>query len=142
MVIPASFWSAQPFSEGLAAVQAGDADGRLRYGYIDKTGRMAIAPQFTAAAKFSQGRAAVQLDSSGLYGYIDRAGAVVIQPAFYKAGDFMSGGVAEVQLTVKQTVTAAPGHSTEVFQPVSPDGENSHRYYIDTTGRVIWPPEE
>lgn len=44
-----------PFSEGLAAV---NIDGL--YGYVDRTGAVAIEPQFTAAGQFSAGLAAVE----------------------------------------------------------------------------------
>jgi flagellar hook protein FlgE len=53
-VIPFQFVEARVFSEGLAAVttQAGD-------GYIDKTGKFVIKPQFGGAFEFSNGIAKV-----------------------------------------------------------------------------------
>ena len=65
------------FSEGLAAVRA--ADGKL--GYIDKTGKIVIPPQFLYARPFSEGLAAVSNDQFA-FGYIDAHGKVVI-PLMY-----------------------------------------------------------
>lgn len=74
-VIPPSFTSAQEFSEGLAAVYVGgeshlerSTDGspfisyeRGKWGYIDRTGAIAIPPQFGSAKPFSEGLALVTL---------------------------------------------------------------------------------
>ena len=54
---------AQPFHEGLAAVMTGSEEDEVgRWGYIDKQGRMAIAPAFQEAAPFQNGLAAVRQD--------------------------------------------------------------------------------
>jgi hypothetical protein len=47
-----------------------------RWGYVDKTGRMVIKPQFDEAWEFSGGLAAVAADDK--LGYIDRTGKFVI----------------------------------------------------------------
>lgn len=75
-VIPPSFTDAQAFSEGLAAVYVGgesylkrsmsDGDPYISYeggkwGYIDRTGALAIPPQFGSAYPFSEGFALVTL---------------------------------------------------------------------------------
>ncbi|WP_162824820.1 WG repeat-containing protein, partial [Escherichia coli] len=57
----------QAFHEGLAAVLTGSADDAAgRWGYLDKRGRMAIAPSFREAKSFQNGLAAVNQD--GLWG--------------------------------------------------------------------------
>ncbi len=76
------------FSEGLAAVRA--AGGKL--GYIDKTGKTVIPPQFLYARPFSEGLAAVANDQFA-FGYIDAHGKVVI-PLVYQnvyPGNFSEG---------------------------------------------------
>lgn len=83
------------FSEGLAAVRA---DNR-KLGYIDKTGKIAIPPQFLYARPFSEGLAAVANDQFA-FGYIDAHGKIVI-PLMYQnvyPGNF-SEGVARVKAT-------------------------------------------
>lgn len=62
------------FCEGLApAVLSGE-----KYGYIDKTGRVVIQPQFHFASSFSNGVAFVAID--GKPGYIDKAGHYIWKP--------------------------------------------------------------
>jgi hypothetical protein len=59
-----------------------------KYGYIDKTGKTVIAPQFENTMGFSEGLAATKLN--GKYGYIDTKGKWVIPPQFeftYKFSD-------------------------------------------------------
>ena len=67
--------------DGLAPVVTAD-----RWGYIDKTGKLAIAPQFEIADPFSDGRALVGV--GGKFGYINTKGAFVINPQFNGAGRF------------------------------------------------------
>jgi hypothetical protein len=88
MAIPAQFTAAQPFAEGLAAVQMGRAD---KWGYIDQTGSMVIEPQFADVVSFSEGRAAVQPDKEGSWGFIDTTGTLIIQPQYAFAWSFSEG---------------------------------------------------
>lgn len=60
-----------------------------RWGYLDRTGRVAIPAAFDAAAPFSEGRAAIR--AGGLTGYIDPTGRVVVTPAFVSADPFAGG---------------------------------------------------
>jgi hypothetical protein len=63
----------------LAAVEVGKL-----FGFIDKTGKVVIAPRFDAVggipSGFSEGIAAVRIGQK--WGYIDRAGKIVINPQF------------------------------------------------------------
>jgi hypothetical protein len=49
-----------------------------RFGYIDKTGKFAINPQFDRAGDFEQGLAPVWV--GGRQGYIDKNGKYVWSP--------------------------------------------------------------
>jgi WG containing repeat len=64
-----------------------------KFGYIDKTGKVVIAPQFFIAQDFSEGLAAVRVEESavGKFGYIDRTGRMVIPPRFNQARPFSEG---------------------------------------------------
>ena len=73
------------FSEGLACVNVGG-----KYGYIDKTGRFAIEPQFSFAENFSDGLALFSDEKGGL-GYLDKKGKVVIKPKYEWARGFSEG---------------------------------------------------
>lgn len=55
------------------------SDGRI--GYIDRSGRLVIQPQFMHGWKFSEGLACV-VDRSGKTGFIDSTGKYVIPPQF------------------------------------------------------------
>ena len=72
-VIPPQFDVAGYFSEGLASVKIGN-----KYGYIDKTGQVAIKPQFDEVEEFSEGLASVKIGDKYSYGYIDKSGQMVM----------------------------------------------------------------
>jgi hypothetical protein len=76
-VIPAVFNSAEPFSEGLAAVSKCD-----QAYFIDKSGHTVIKGNFTYASSFSGGLARVEtLTKDGLlWSYVDKTGKSVWGP--------------------------------------------------------------
>ncbi|MGH9931600.1 MAG: WG repeat-containing protein, partial [Pyrinomonadaceae bacterium] len=94
------------FSEGLAAVKIKDM-----WGFIDKTGKLVIQPQYIEAWSFSEGLAAAEVPIdrteqppcemrgdppsrywvSKKYGYIDKTGKMVIPPGYEYAGPFVDG---------------------------------------------------
>ena len=69
--------NAMKFSDGLAGVKIGD-----KCGYIDKTGKVIINPQFGLAWGFSEGIAKVETDivDRNEFGYIDKTGKYVWHP--------------------------------------------------------------
>jgi hypothetical protein len=85
-----------------------------KFGYIEKTGKVAIAPQFFVAQDFAEGLAAVRVEetANSKYGYIDRTGRMVIGPRFHQARPF-SEGLAAVETSArvvgKQVVDIAWG---------------------------------
>jgi len=86
MVIkPQRYMWASGFSEGLANVMVEPS----RHGFIDKTGTMVIAPDFSRAGDFSEGLAPVRV--RGKWGYVNRAGTLVIEPRFQMANGFHDG---------------------------------------------------
>ncbi len=62
MIIPAKFYAAQPFSEGLAAVRENSY-----YGYINSNGGYEIAPQYDYAESFSCGIARVYKNGKSVF---------------------------------------------------------------------------
>lgn len=74
------------FSEGLTWAKSNENRG---VGYMDKTGRIVIKPQFDEAKDFSEGLAVVRIGHK--YGYIDKTGRMVITPQFDEAREFSEG---------------------------------------------------
>lgn len=79
------------FQDDYAAVKIKD-----KWGFIDKSGKVVINPQFEEASEFSGGLAAVaskkDKDSKELnWGYINTEGKIVINPQFNKAYSFKQG---------------------------------------------------
>ncbi len=72
------------FSRGLFPASL---DGK-KWGYIDKTGRWALQPQYAGARGFSESLAGA---SDGHWGFIDQTGTWVIQPQFLAVGEFSEG---------------------------------------------------
>ncbi len=82
------------FSDGLASFYLKEKNSLLR-GFIDKSGKEVIPPQFHNFRNFSEGLAAVEVE--GKWGFIDKTGRIVIEPAYDVAKRF-SEGVAVVAI--------------------------------------------
>ena len=112
-VIEAKFVMVKTFSEGLAAVVFKENESAYRtVGYMDRSGRIVIPPQFSgegAVSSFSEGLAAIRVykDRKEKWGYIDKSGKVVIEPQFAAAGPFSQGramvGIAEPSWSINYT---------------------------------------
>ena len=81
---------AEAFTEGRGMVSVFKGGDTWLHGFVDATGRLVIPARFPAARLFSEGRAAVRVDSDK-WGYIDRDGTVVIAPRFGEAELFHAG---------------------------------------------------
>jgi hypothetical protein len=82
------------FSEGLAAFGRKNPEGKMQYGYVDKTGNVAIEPVYRAIFHFSNGVAPVILNEK--MGYINRKGEMEIAEQFAVALPFSVSGYARV----------------------------------------------
>jgi len=65
------------------------------YGFINKTGKIVVKPQFEEAESFSEGLAPVMIDKN--YGYIDKTGKTVIEPQYDDVMGSFSAGLAAVK---------------------------------------------
>ncbi|OXM85557.1 WG repeat-containing protein [Paenibacillus rigui] len=70
-----------PLGDGLLSFQK-ETNGK--YGYIDESGKVVIAPVYTVALPFQEGRAVVNIaeDYKSRYGLINRTGGYVVQPGY------------------------------------------------------------
>jgi len=135
-VISPGYPDAKSFSEGLAAVSTGFAQGgAANWGYIDKTGAMVITPRFCGAESFHDGMAGVGVANPAVDSFIDKTGKVVItlneialgiedeDYMDYKTGDLRQGfffrdGLAKIKLGDEKIA------------------------YIDKTGKKVWESEK
>ena len=120
-------------SEGTLII-ARDASGEITpdgavYGFADVHGAIIVEPQYAAVEPFSDGLAAVAVNTdAGLrWGYIDQAGTMVIAPQFTRADAFADG-----LAFVERDAAVLPEE----------DGLNSLAYgYIDHSGELVIHPE-
>jgi len=92
------------------------------YGYIDTSGLFVVPPQFAVANDFSEGLAAVKLDSFDMrWCYIDRTGRIVVKPLGEGRADKFTGGLTAVDLKCPKGYLA----------------KGAIWGYIDATGKVI-----
>lgn len=78
-----------PLVEGFVSAQFETADPEQAYGFLDRQGRLAIAPQFRQVGNFSEGLAAVYRGDK--VGFVDPTGKRVIAPQFDQAQPFQEG---------------------------------------------------
>ena len=60
-----------------------------KYGFIDKSGKVVIEPQFDYVRDLIEGLAEVKKD--GKWGVIDKNGKVIVEPQFDDASPFSEG---------------------------------------------------
>ncbi|MCS6873179.1 MAG: WG repeat-containing protein [Pyrinomonadaceae bacterium] len=121
-----------------------------KYGYIDRTGKVVIPPQFENSVGFREGLAATKMN--GKYGYIDKTGKWVIEPKFDHTYMF-SEGLAKVRIEGKLAWIDKNGNyvikPTDAFEDADigfSEGRtgvkiNGKWGYIDTTGKVVIEPK-
>lgn len=115
-----------------------------RYGFINVQGDFVIPPSFDEVHRFSEGLAAIRVDS--LWGYIDSTGQTIIAPQFYEADDF-SSGLASVDLInlsydqafidQKGNIVFKPDEYTSSFSEGFAQTEvNNHVAYYNVNGEI------
>lgn len=125
VVLAPAYDSADPFSEGRAAVRVGEA-----YGYIDPDGQLVVPARFASAAAYSQGRALVTEGplEDRRFGFIDPEGSVVIPLVMALAYSYSEGlalvRFRERRLTLVERVLGAR--------------EDRLLSFVDRDGRVVF----
>jgi hypothetical protein len=79
------------FREGMARVKEYGGGRQWRFGFIERTGKYAIKPQFSVAAEFSEGLAAVKSPQNAYYGFIRKDGTMAIKAEYEDAVSFSEG---------------------------------------------------
>lgn len=78
------------FKDGLAAFSMVNEEGDEKWGFVDKTGKVVINPQFISVSNFSDGLCGVRNDD-GKWGFINKEGTITINYQFDEANDFKNG---------------------------------------------------
>jgi hypothetical protein len=162
VVLYAKDWlEVSDFSEGLASVKVKVRDDTVyrgyeedRYGYVDRTGRFAIAPGFFQAQKFSEGMALV-VPAGHAYGFIGAHGEIVIKPDYVDGRSFAEGLAAvaiksqddkklwgyinrEGQWVIEPQFKHVNSFSGGLAAVDCDEYGRGCKAYIDTQGRVVW----
>jgi len=129
VTVSGQYYDTFTFNDGLARVYAGmgNNNSSTGYGYIDKTGELAIPVEYSQANDFSEGLACVSKNNWPIYkyGYIDTSGKMVIPFEYDMAYPFKEG----------LAVVSKGGEWTQ-------DGYINGKYgYIDKTGKIVVPLE-
>jgi hypothetical protein len=77
------------FSEGLASFAIED-NYEKKWGFVDKTGKIVINPQFEEVGMFSEGQCPFK-NGENKWGYIDKKGNITINPQFDEADSYING---------------------------------------------------
>jgi hypothetical protein len=135
------------FSEGLCLVQKNG-----KFGYIDKSGELAIPCSFSNASRFQEG-VATAISDSGLYGAIDTKGNWVISPFYKRMSRFYDGVAAftkngkkwglmdkkgRVLLTAIYTIDTKTFAFNDGLAAIALDNKQG---FVNTDGKIIVPLE-
>jgi len=118
----------------------------VKYGYVDKGGRMVINPQFDDADSFAGGLARVKI---GNWGYINKSGKFIINPQFDGADNFYED-LARVKIDHKYGYINKEGKI--VINPTFDEGYNfsdglarveigRQTGYINKMGKIVINPQ-
>lgn len=163
-VFPDSFYGAGDFHEGMALVNtkaSHNPEVLPNWGFIDRTGTVKIAPQFTGAGGYSQGfsegLAAVAVGGQCVklrkwaitgrrWGFIDRNGKMVIEARYDFVRDFHSGramvnsetSYAFINSAGRRVIELGKRNASDFSEGLCSVRDSSGKYgYMDTLGRMV-----
>ena len=133
---------AKSFSEGLAGLY-----DHGKWGFIDKTGKVVISPQFSYESEFKEGVAPVK--DGKKWGYIDKTGKMVISPQFSDAWPFAEGLApvkdgdrwGYIDKTGKLVIPFQYGTVYLFTEGLAAVKDHGKWGYIDKTGKMVIPPQ-
>lgn len=123
-------------------------------GYMDRTGKTVIRPQWDGVRPFQEGVAWVRQGDK--WGLIDKTGKYIVKPTYGGTNDFteglamvvigpeFGGKCGYIDKTGKMVISARFGYAGEFHEGlafVQLDYENGKYGYIDKTGKMVIPPQ-
>jgi len=134
------------FTGGLAAYKSLSNLGIPSWGYLAKTGKVALTPAYDFAGEFSEGLAHVQQDD--LFGYLDNTFKWIIEPRFHEAAEFhqgfaavgLDGKTGYIDRKGELVVPAKYARGGAFSEGLAPVVVGTRTGFIDTTGRMVIEP--
>ena len=128
---PVELW---PFEHSELRRNGDSREPEIRYGFLDRKGKICIEPQFTGAHQFSEGLASVAFGSKNdqRWGFIDQRAGLVIPAKYRQAGSFTEG-LARVAVEIP-VATGAQSQPRNSLRGVYKWG------FIDRTGKMTVEP--
>ncbi len=156
-IIPCTHERIYDCSDGMFLFYTKDEDYNYWYGFLDKTGKVAIEPQYKDAEGFSDGLALVKKDAKDSWvddhAFINKKGEIVVDFKTYTRMKSFSDGLAAVNIdnddkdvwgyiNTKGEVVIAPTYDyTYPFSDgVAIVGKNDKEFLIDKKGEVAFIP--
>ncbi|GAA4465633.1 hypothetical protein GCM10023093_18170 [Nemorincola caseinilytica] len=136
--------SVENFNEGMAAYSILGPSGEV-WGFVDRSGRTSILPQFSAVSYFSDGLCGV-MNSNGYWGFVNATGDLVIDHVYDNVYPFKDGK-AKIMLRGKWGVIDKVGRSVlpPRYNDVDLDGDmflvkkGSKWGWLDAEGNELIP---
>jgi len=129
--------SVNSFQDGVAVFETYGDDGFTKYGVVNKSGKVIIAPQDNEIGDFTEGKAVMEDANSFKKGYIDKSGKTIINCQFDQAGDFTPKGLAVVQFGDKWGIINEKGEYVlnPQYDMIMPDGD---WFVVIDKGKAGW----
>lgn len=134
------------FSGGFAPFKSLSNLGIPSWGYLAKSGKVALPATYDGAGEFSEGLAFAQQDDS--FGFIDTSFEWVVQPQFHEAADFhqglaavgLDGRTGYVDRTGELVIPAKFVKGGPFAEGLAPVMVGTRTGFIDTAGRMVIEP--
>ncbi len=108
----------QGYRNGFAEGRSAELDSNGRYGYIDTLGHFVLPGQYTTARNFSEGLAAVCVDSLAYWCFIDRSGKLVFKTAVPKSQGNWLGNFKGNRCYFREKANAKYGYYNRQGEPI------------------------
>lgn len=159
-IIPCTHERIYDCSDGMFLFYTKDENYNYWYGFLDKTGKIVVEPQYKDAGHFNDGLALVIRGNEkkswiNEYAFINKKGEIVVDFNTYAKMQSFSEGLAAVNvendnkdvwgyINTKGEVVIAPtyGHAYSFSDGVAIVGKNDKEFVIDTKGEVVFIPEK